>query len=330
MSVIVIHKLKCRIDFGERTTIFLPSGDVLYYWNDIEETPITEEFMPEIATFNNGTALIAQPSPGKNPAKIWHERLNHIPNKRLKDLQQVVTGFDIVFDNDDDTEICEGCVLGKYTRARVAHKPSRTIYQPLQLLVADVAGPYDSSRDRMKGALLITDAATNFIWTFTIKSKSEVASIVRNHIESLERKFPNSVKVSQSDMGTEFLSRKVQTFLDSKGVEFRSSVPYVKEYNERAKNSNRIIIYVTRALLYGSSLKRAYWTYAMRYATYIHNRLVPSRGGKTPFEKLFGSVPDLSALRIFGCSGYSQIDRNNRQKWDPTARKATFPGITEK
>ena len=88
MSVIVMQKLKCKIEFGDRTTIFLPSGDVLYSWDDIEETPIlrfTEEFMPEIAKINNETALIAQPSPRKVSAKIWHQRLNHIPMKRLKE-----------------------------------------------------------------------------------------------------------------------------------------------------------------------------------------------------------------------------------------------------
>ena len=75
-----------------------------------------------------------------------------------------------------------------------------------------------------------------------------------------------------------------------------------------------------RSLLQGAGLGSEYWAYALRHAVYLKNRLPHSSLGKSPFEAMNGSQPDLSHLRVFGSkvtvqSGVrkSKLDNNNKK-----------------
>jgi hypothetical protein len=75
----------------------------------------------------------------------------------------------------------------------------------------------------------------------------------------------------------------------------------------------------TRTLLYGSGLPAKFWSAALLHSVYLHNRLVHSKTKATPFERYFGTKPDLSHLKVFGScvcvkrSGdrSSKLDRND-------------------
>ena len=49
-------------------------------------------------------------------------------------------------------------MLGKATRKRISKKKKENKYRPLELLCADLVGPYSLSKDRKKGALIVSDA----------------------------------------------------------------------------------------------------------------------------------------------------------------------------
>ena len=74
-----------------------------------------------------------------------------------------------------------------------------------------------------------------------------------------------------------------------------------------------------RALLKASNLPKMLWPQAMSTVVYVYNRL-PSPGNtrheyKTPYELLYGTVPDISHLRIFGCDAYAYNFDISRQNW---------------
>jgi hypothetical protein len=56
----------------------------------------------------------------------------------------------------------------------------------------------------------------------------------------------------------------------------------------------------TRTLLYGSGLPATFWSSALLHSLYLHNPLVHQETGVTPFERYYGSKPDLSSLKVFG------------------------------
>jgi hypothetical protein len=76
-----------------------------------------------------------------------------------------------------------------------------------------------------------------------------------------------------------------------------------------------------------AGLPKSYWAEAATVAVYLKNRLIHRILGKTPYEALHGSKPDVSHLRTFGCLAYAH--NPIRQKLDDRARRCIFLGYTE-
>ena len=56
-----------------------------------------------------------------------------------------------------------------------------------------------------------------------------------------------------------------------------------------------------------------YWAEAIMHAAYLAN-IMSSDGGKSPWELLKGSRPDISNLRIWGCTCYVRVPAEKRKK----------------
>ncbi|KAG3122380.1 hypothetical protein PC128_g27779 [Phytophthora cactorum] len=63
----------------------------------------------------------------------------------------------------------------------------------------------------------------------------------------------------------------------------------------------------------------------------IKNRLPsPNVPGKTPFEVVYKSKPNVKHMRVFGCKAYVLTPKEKRLKWDPKARGGIFLGYEER
>ena len=64
-------------------------------------------------------------------------------------------------------------------------------------------------------------------------------------------------------------------------------------------------------------------------ATYLQNRS-PTKAleGNTPYEAIYGLKPKIGHLRVFGCTAYSHISQDKRQKLDTKTRKCIFLGYS--
>lgn len=82
-------------------------------------------------------------------------------------------------------------------------------------------------------------------------------------------------------------------------------------------------------MLADSKLSKSFWAEALATAVYLRNRCpTKSVKGMTPFEKLYGYKPKVGHLRVFGCSAYSHIPKDERQKLDDKALKCIFLGYS--
>ena len=65
-------------------------------------------------------------------------------------------------------------------------------------------------------------------------------------------------------------------------------------------------------------------------SVYVQNK-IPHRvfGNKTLEEAFTGVNPDISHLRIFGCSVYIHVPKEKRSKLEPSGKKGTFVGYSE-
>jgi hypothetical protein len=76
-----------------------------------------------------------------SPTYIWHCRLGHISEKRMKKLHNdgLLTLFDF-----ESYETCEACLLGKMTKMPFSSFPERAS-DLLELIHMDVCGPMSTT-----------------------------------------------------------------------------------------------------------------------------------------------------------------------------------------
>ena len=66
-------------------------------------------------------------------------------------------------------------------------------------------------------------------------------------------------------------------------------------------------------MLYESGLPTSFWGEALASFIHVHNRVsTTSVTGMTPHEAFLGSKPDLSMLRVWGCTSYVLIQKDKR------------------
>ena len=122
-----------------------------------------------------------------------------------------------------------------------------------------------------------------------------------------------------------------QKWIKSKGILHETSIPKTPQQNGTSERQNPIIIESARSMITATNQSRELWAEASNYAVYLKkNRLIgKALPGMMPYEAWFGRKPNLSHLRMFGCSAYMHIPADERYKLCPKTRKCVFVGYCE-
>ena len=110
-------------------------------------------------------------------------------------------------------------------------------------------------------------------------------------------------KTLQSNHGGEYLGKVFSSHLTSQGTVQCLTVHDTPEYNGISERLNRTLLEWTCTLLYSSKLPKTLWREAITHVVWLKNR-TPTHvlpGGKTPYEVLYGLIPDLKGLHEWGC-----------------------------
>jgi hypothetical protein len=159
-----------------------------------------------------------------------------------------------------------------------------------------------------------------------LRAKSDAATAVKQVISQWENLLEKRVKRFRSDRGGEFMCGELSEFFSERGIEAQRSPPYSPESNGAAERLNQTLLVKVRSMLLDSGLPNRCWAEALNTANYLRNRS-PVRGlDATPFERFFGSKPDLGHLRVFGSLGFALIPQQFRRKLDPTAEECWLVG----
>ena len=86
---------------------------------------------------------------------------------------------------------------------------------------------------------------------------------------------------------------------------------------------------MSRCNLIEGKLSKMYWVRAMATANYTLNRITNEKTKKSPFELCFGKKPDLTKLRVFGCTVFMQKRKQQRSKLEPRGVKCKFLGYED-
>ena len=88
------------------------------------------------------------------------------------------------------------------------------------------------------------------------------------------------------------------------------------ELNATTERKFRTLGERTLCMILRSGLPVDFWWDAYEASNYITNRLPTktSCGYQTPYEGVFGEIPDLSLLRVWGCKACMKIPRRTYEK----------------
>ena len=259
---------------------------------------------------------------------VWHRRYGHLGEKYLQQLEKdkLVKGFN--YDVTKSTELCEPCVQGKLCKSKFPSTGRKRAVRPLELVHSDVCGKLKNKS--LSGAeyfLSFIDDKTHFTWVYMLKKKDEVFQKFREWKAMVERESGHRLKTLRTDNGGEYTSTEFKEYLETEGVRHELTIPKTPEQNGVAERMNRTLVEAVRSMLIGAKLPKKFWAECLSTAVYLRNRS-PSKTvvGMTPFEAWNDYKPDVSHLRVFGCTVYAHIEKDERSKLDSKARKCILLG----
>ena len=259
---------------------------------------------------------------------LWHRRYGHLGVKSLQQLSRdnMVEGFD--YNASNDISFCEPCLKGKHQRSQLPLYSEKRKWKPLELIHSDVCGKISSkSLGRAEYFVTFIDDKTRYVWAYAIKKKSDVFQKFCEWKAEVEKSLGQSVKIFRTDNGGEFTSDEFEKYLKKEGIKHQLTVPKCPEQNGVTERLNRTLVEMMRSMLADSELPKSFWAEALATAIYLRNRS-PTKPveGKTPYEAIYGEKPKVENLRVFGCTAYSLIPKDERHKLDFKARKCIFLG----
>ena len=161
---------------------------------------------------------------------------------------------------------------------------------------------------------------------YILKHKGEVFQKFREWRALVEKSTERKVKALRCDNGGEYTSTEFVTYL-TQGIKHELIVPHTPQQNGAAERLNRTLIEGVRTMLADSKLPHRFWAEALSTYAYLRNRSPTKLLSRiTPHEAWYGTKPDISSIRIFGCSAYAHVTKVERRKLDLKARKCIMLG----
>ena len=223
----------------DRNGLLLGTGSLfgkLYY---LKYESITQEYVS-----------VATRSVVKNKADLWHQRLGHLNENQLREMasQDFVKGVKIP--KSARISFCEKCVEGK-----MSTQPYKTVgeihsVRRLQCVHSDVCGPMPTrSIGGSRYFVTFIDDYSRCCSVYFMKNKSEVFSKFKEFELATSNACGCPMGTLRTDNGGEYLSKKFDYYLQSRGIHHELSAPYSPAQNEVAERFNRTLMESARAMM---------------------------------------------------------------------------------
>ena len=256
----------------------------------------------------------------------WHQRLGHINEQYVQKLSKQG-----IIDATGQLSFCENCVETKTTRKPFKPVGEIKSSRKLQLVHSDVCGPMETqSIGGHRYFVTFIDDYSRYSAVYFIKRKSEVFDKFKEFEAVISNESGEHIGTLRTDNGGEYLSTEFENYLTSKGIRHELTVPYSPQQNGVAERLNRTLIESAKAMLNRANLPKSYWAEAIATASYVKNRVPNSAisNEETPFQRWYGTKPDLSGIKVFGCTAYALLPESKRQKLDRKTLKLRFVGYS--
>ena len=250
----------------------------------------------------------------------WHNTLGHWNSSDLKQLEKCSIGMKISNTNDFS---CGTCIEAKMVQ-QINHNPDSKAKEILELVHTDLSGPMSpESIQGCKYTICFIDDYSGLMTVYFLKKKSDAVLATKKFIADMAPF--GKIKKIRSDNGGEYTSKEYEEVMLDNGIRHEYSSPRSPHQNGTAERSWRTMFNLARAMIIESDLPKSLWTYAVRHASFIRNRVYSRQIKMTPFEKFLGKKPDISRVMKFGEKCYSHNIKPS-SKLDARANAGVYIG----
>ncbi|GJV10493.1 gag-pol polyprotein [Tanacetum coccineum] len=111
------------------------------------------------------------------------------------------------------------------------------------------------------------------------------------------------------------------------GTIYQTSCMDIPQQNGVSERKHRYLIETSRSFLLSADVPIVFWGEAFFTATYVINRITIAHNyGLSPFEKLYGTLPDYSSLHVFDCTCFVLKPHVERTKLSAKSTLCVFLG----
>ncbi|WKA01920.1 hypothetical protein VitviT2T_020169 [Vitis vinifera] len=284
----------------------------------------TKDGVYEWSVSSSPTAPSVAFSSVKTSSSEWHRRLGH---HAFPILKHIVSHYQLdLFSSLISDFLRNACHCNK------SHKlpfSTSTIVssQPLEIIFFDVWTSPVISHNGFKYYVIFVDHFTKYIWFYPLQQKFEVKTVFIRLKALVETQFQKKIHTLYSDNGGEYLA--LRTFLTTHGITHLTTPPHTLEHNGYFERRHHHIVETGLTFLSHASLPLTFWTHAFATAVYLINRMPTSTLNlSSPYENIFGSPPNYSKLRIFGCLCYPWLRPYSSHKLESRSKPCIFLGYS--
>ena len=294
-------------------------------WNSRLSSCPSRSALSSPSPANFKTECLSSVCSNASQADLWRMRLGHPQPRVFKHLSsQSLLGPRSISSN---SSFCKHCVMGKMTQLPFSTSHSCTKF-PLELVHSDVWGPAPiSSINGFRYYVIFVDDFTRFTWFFPLRHKSQVLSSFQHFKNTMENLLGKSIKILRTDCGSEYTHNEFRNFCSNNGIFHQFTCPHTSQQNGIAERKHRHIVDIALTLISQSSLPFQYWSYAFSTAVFLINRL-PSinRNSLSPWENIFGTSPNYSLFKSFGCACFPLLRPYSKHKFSLRSKECIFLG----
>jgi hypothetical protein len=259
---------------------------------------------------------------------LWHRRLAHHNYADVKRMIKdgLVTGVKLQSTSAPDP-ICEPCLAGKMHANPFPSSLNRAT-KPLELIHSDLHGPVPTrTHSGYRYWVTFIDDNTNFWVIYLLKQKSDTFLAFKTFKAYAENHFNAKIKCLREDKAGEYMSKEFEAFCAAEGIQRQHTVRNRPQQNRVAERANRDISDGVTAMLNESGLPLQFWGEAVSSFIHVRNRCATSTiEHGTPYQLWHNRKPDISHLRIWGCTAYMHVQKDKRRALGPHMEKCVFIG----
>ena len=240
----------------------------------------------------------------------WHRRLGHAITQSVKKLvdQSMVTGMEAKMEKDGAEHThCISYLKGKRTRDVIPKKSDVKNPRRLHRIYSDVCGPFDvEGYLRCRYFVTFVDGFSHYVRIKPIRTKDKASKVLMDWITQSEVETTEQVNFLRTDGGEKYMADDFQRWLKARGIHYEVTNANTPQENGVAEQLNRTVLEMVQTMMFDSKLSKAHWTFAVRYAQEILNRL-PMRAisKEKTLHKLFLQKKPLGAhIQTFRCRAY--------------------------